>query len=60
MRLYEQAIQSARENGFVQNEALAHEVAARFYLARGFETFALHVSTATRGTATTAGARSAR
>jgi predicted ATPase/GAF domain-containing protein len=40
MHLYEQAIQSARENGFVQNEALAHEVAARFYLARGFETFA--------------------
>ena len=39
-RLYEQAIQSARENGFVQNEALAHEVAARFYAARGFETFA--------------------
>jgi len=38
MRLYEQAIQSAREHGFVQNEALAHEVAARFYLTRGFET----------------------
>jgi predicted ATPase/GAF domain-containing protein len=40
MHLYEQAIQSAREHGFVQNEALAHEVAARFYLARGFETIA--------------------
>jgi predicted ATPase/transcriptional regulator with GAF, ATPase, and Fis domain/tRNA A-37 threonylcarbamoyl transferase component Bud32 len=40
MQLYEQAIQSARENGFVQNEALAHEVAARFYLARGFDTIA--------------------
>jgi PAS domain S-box-containing protein len=40
MHLYEQAIQSARENGFVQNEALAHEVAARFYLARGFKTIA--------------------
>src|SRR6266404_4195000 len=40
MHLYEQAIQSARENGFVQNEALAHEVAARFYLARGFQTIA--------------------
>src|SRR5207302_7666565 len=36
MQLYEQAIQSAHENGFVQNEALAHEVAARFYAARGF------------------------
>jgi PAS domain S-box-containing protein len=40
MQLYEQAIQSARENVFVQNEALAFEVAARFYLARGFEAFA--------------------
>jgi PAS domain S-box-containing protein len=40
MQLYEQAIQAARENGFVQNEALAYEVAARFYLARGFEMFA--------------------
>ncbi len=40
MQLYEQAIQSARENGFVQNEALAHEVAAGFYAARGFETIA--------------------
>src|SRR5216684_2374403 len=40
MQLYEQVIQSAHENGFVQNEALAYEVAARFYLARGFETIA--------------------
>ena len=40
MRLYERAIQSAREHGFVQNEALAQEVAARFYAARGFETIA--------------------
>jgi len=40
MRLYEEAIQSARENGFVQNEALAFEVAAWFYQARGFETIA--------------------
>jgi PAS domain S-box-containing protein len=39
-RLYEQAILSARENDFVQNEGLAHEVAARFYTARGFETIA--------------------
>jgi PAS domain S-box-containing protein len=37
-RLYEKAIKSARENTFVHNEALAHEVAARFYAARGFET----------------------
>jgi PAS domain S-box-containing protein len=32
MRLYEQAIRSARAHGFVQNEAIAHELAARFYL----------------------------
>src|SRR3984957_9716459 len=40
MRLYEQAIRSARDNGFVQNEGLAHEVGARFYAARGFDTIA--------------------
>jgi PAS domain S-box-containing protein len=40
MRLYEEAIRSARAHGFVQNEGLAYEVAARFYSARGFETFA--------------------
>ena len=39
-RLYEAAIQSARENEFVQNEALANELAARFYAGRGFETIA--------------------
>jgi hypothetical protein len=37
MRLYEQAIRSARENGFVQNEALANELAGRFYLDRSLE-----------------------
>ena len=40
MRLYEQAIRSAKDNGFVQNEGLAHEVAARFYAARDFQTIA--------------------
>jgi len=39
-RLYEQAIRSARANGFIHNEALAFEVAARFYAARGFEDIA--------------------
>jgi GAF domain-containing protein len=39
-RLYEKAIQSAREQDFVQNEAIAYEIAARFYSARGFETIA--------------------
>jgi PAS domain S-box-containing protein len=38
MRLYEGAIQSARANGFVHHEALAHELAGCFYLQRGFET----------------------
>ena len=33
-RLYEQAIRSAQTNGFVHNEALANELAARFYRAR--------------------------
>jgi PAS domain S-box-containing protein len=39
-RLYEEAIRSARANGFVHNEAVAYEVAARFYAGRGFEEFA--------------------
>ena len=39
-RLYEHAIRSAQANGFAHNEALAHELAARFYAARGFETIA--------------------
>ncbi len=37
-RLYEEAIHSARENGFVQYEGLASESAARYYLAHGLET----------------------
>jgi PAS domain S-box-containing protein len=40
MRLYEQGIRSARVNSFVQNEALAYELAARFYAARGFDEIA--------------------
>ena len=39
-RLYEEAIHSAREHGFVQNEAIAHEVAARFYSGRSLEVIA--------------------
>jgi len=37
MRLYEQAIRSAAERGFLQDQALASELAARFYRLRGFE-----------------------
>ena len=40
MRLYDRAIDAARASGFVQNEALANELAARFYAARGFEKIA--------------------
>jgi PAS domain S-box-containing protein len=40
-RLYEAAIRSAREHEFVQNEALANELAARFYAGRGLHTIAL-------------------
>jgi PAS domain S-box-containing protein len=39
-QLYEKAIDSARQNGFVHNEAVANEVAARFYLGRGYEKIA--------------------
>jgi predicted ATPase len=39
-RLYEEAIRLARESGFIQNEGIAGELAARFYAARGFETIA--------------------
>ena len=39
-RLYERAIRSARANGFIHYEALAYELAARFYAGRGFEDIA--------------------
>src|SRR5262249_35568146 len=39
-QLYERAIRSAHSNGFVNNEAIAYELAARFYAARGFHKFA--------------------
>ena len=40
MRLYEQAIRSARDNGFVHNEAIAFERASAFYRRRGFDEIA--------------------
>ena len=40
MRRYEEAISRARQNGFIQYEALAYEVAAEFYRARGVGTVA--------------------
>jgi PAS domain S-box-containing protein len=39
-RLYELAIQGARKFGFVHNEAVASELAAKFYTARSLETIA--------------------
>lgn len=38
--LYDQAIESAKENEFIQNAALASELAAKFWLERGKEEFA--------------------
>src|SRR5262249_11583938 len=50
MDLYERAIMSARANGFVHNEALAYELAARFYAGRGFNEVAhLYLGNARRG-----------
>ncbi|WNG19648.1 AAA family ATPase [Cystobacter fuscus] len=40
MRRYEEAISRARQNGFIQCEALAYEVASEFYRARGVGTVA--------------------
>jgi len=37
MPLYEQAIRSAAERGFLQDQALANELAARYYRLRGLE-----------------------
>jgi PAS domain S-box-containing protein len=39
-RLYEEAIRRAHQQGFIQKEGIANELAARFYTARGFETIA--------------------
>jgi PAS domain S-box-containing protein len=37
---YEQAIQGAKDNEYIQEEALAYELTAKFYLSRGREKFA--------------------
>ncbi|WP_375473765.1 AAA family ATPase [uncultured Nostoc sp.] len=37
---YEQAIQGAKENDYLREEALAYELAAKFYLGRGRQKFA--------------------
>ena len=58
-RLYEQAIRSARDHDFVQNEGLAYEVAARFYTAAASRLSPTPIC-ATPGTAISAGAPTAR
>lgn len=40
MELYDRSIAGAKENGFIQEEALANELAAKFYLEWGKETIA--------------------
>ncbi|MEI9952824.1 MAG: AAA family ATPase [Pseudomonadota bacterium] len=40
IRLYEEAVQLARQHGFIQNEAIANEVCAHFYLECGVPTAA--------------------
>jgi len=40
MDLYEQALRSAKANGFVHDEAIAYERAAAFHRERGFDEFA--------------------
>jgi PAS domain S-box-containing protein len=40
MRFYGRAIRSARANDFVHNEAIAYELAARFYMSGGFDEIA--------------------
>ncbi len=40
MELYERAIKAARNNRYIQDEALAYELGAKFYLARGMEEIA--------------------
>jgi PAS domain S-box-containing protein len=38
--LYDKVVHAARKNGFVHHEAIANELAGRFYAARGFEKIA--------------------
>jgi PAS domain S-box-containing protein len=50
MDLYDRAIAAARADEFIQNEALANELAAKFWLKQGKETFAqLYLKNARQG-----------
>ncbi len=41
MKLYEEAVNSARTNEFIQDDAIANELAAKFFLAKGFHVIAM-------------------
>ena len=43
MDLYDRAIESAQESGFIHNEAMANELAAKFWLAKGKKQFAEYI-----------------
>ncbi len=48
--LFERSARSARENGYVQNEAICNELAGKFYLSRGLEVSAkAYISLAREG-----------
>jgi DNA-binding CsgD family transcriptional regulator/GAF domain-containing protein len=50
MSLYDRAIRSAHENGYIQNEALANELAARFHIAEDRDKIArVYMTDACRG-----------
>jgi tetratricopeptide (TPR) repeat protein len=59
MRLYEEAIRAAHENGFVQNEVVANELAAQFYQSVASKKWRIPTSV-TRATAFFDGAHWAR
>ncbi|MEC4983866.1 MAG: AAA family ATPase, partial [Oscillatoria sp. PMC 1076.18] len=46
--LYERAIQGANKNNYIQEEALAYELAGKFYLTQGMEKFAQNYLTEAR------------
>ncbi len=50
LEFYHQAIESAKENFFMQNEAIANELAGEFHLKKGFQSYAaLHLTRAYEG-----------
>ena len=47
VRLYNEAIESAASNGYMQNAAIANELAGKFHLARGLNSYArIHLAAA--------------